>query len=262
MQTYVRGYTKVVSSKDYDIEVFSETLKPFENLPLIIEDCRINLDGIEFNVCTKHFDLAKFMNTIYLHSNEVIGLFTKVLAIRSLTKSPMKEKMITEIKEMVDKTQIIGLDKLACNNVIPSVQLKSIIISGKPFIMYSSPNFKLVLPTQINANLSCFVNEVSQKLQNTVLRFTVDPFPMMLINHHAILTIEHEVNDTDFYLKIISFIKNMIDNKELLDNVLTIARSIKEIEDREIYFEFRLKALVEEIETKLKEMYNAVEGYF
>lgn len=255
MQTYTKGYAKVLSSKVYNMNVFSNLLEPFSSLPLVIEDCRINLDGIEVNVCTNKFDLVKFMSVINEHAPEVISMFNQALVYRSLSRSLIKEQLLSKVYEMVKGETPVDLSVLSCNKVIEGVDVKTVLVSGIPFIRYSKYPFTLVIPAKIDANLSCFVDEVSKKLGNTTLRFTVDPYPTIYLNHHAIMTLKHDVKDEVFYLKVISFIKRIVENQGLFDQISLIAKQIKEIEDREIYYEFKLKAYVEEIENKLKELY-------
>lgn len=258
MQTYTRGYLKVMSSKDYDVETFSSLLKPFSDLPLIIEDCKFNLDGIEFDVCVPGFDLSRFMSALNLHYNEVIGMFTQALAYRSLSHSPIKESLISEITQMVKETNPIDLNELGCNKIEPGVNIKTETVNGIPFIKYHTQNLTIVVPAQVNVNLSCFVKEASEKLEGSFIRFVVDPLPSIYFNAHSIMTIKHDIKDIEFYAKVITFIKYLVNNKELLQKVSTIAKQIREIEDREIYFEFKLKALIEEIEKKLIEIYRSV----
>lgn len=258
MQTYTRGYVKVFSSKEYDTEVFSSLLKPFSDLPITIKDCRLSLDGIEFDVCTANFDLNKFMTAINLHANEVIQMFNTALAYRSLSNSPVKEELVNEITFMVKKTQPIDVNELGCNTVSKDVSVKTDVISGIPFIRYHTQNITIVIPASINVNLSCFVDEVSRKLQGSFLRFVVDPYPTIYFNAHSVMTIKHDVKDVEFYAKVLTFIRDLAMNKEIQVKVSAIAKEVKEIEDREIHYEFKLKAYVEEVEEKLKEIYRSV----
>lgn len=260
MQTFIKGYTKVLSSRQYDPELISSKLEPFSQFPLTIEECRLNLDGIQINVCTKNFELSKFLNAVYFHSDKVTTMFTQALALRSLSKSPFKESLIKELEGMIKRENPIDLSSITCDKVVLGVDVKSVVISGKPYIRYSKYPFTLVVPAKINANLSCFVDYVAQRLGNTALRLTVDPYPTIYWNHHAIVTFKEMIADEDLYPKLISFIKSIVDNKELYEKVSSIARQIKEIEDREIYYEFKLKALIEDIEKTLKEIMITFDG--